>query len=140
MTQPMAISTSNQRAKRMCLILLIALMLAMLPTIATAAGLGISTEKLVERSGVTGSELLISRGSDSWFYIGMGGVHFNPDAPPFQIISLYPFLFMALAILLLLGLFASGVDLKILVFAGILIYMALAFLTPMQQMITDLLR
>ncbi len=129
-------------ARRLCIALLIVCLLILIPTvIVVAAGLGIGdSEKLIQRDGSTGSELLITRGSPSWFYIGTGGVHFNPESPPFQIISLSPLILVAMALLVILGLIAKGITFETIIIVAIFIYILIAMLTGIQLNITDLLK
>ncbi len=138
----MTLALNLNPQKRLCIALAIACLLMLLPTLfVLASGLGIdSSEKLIQRDGSTGSEQLISRGAPSWFYIGTGGTHFNPEAPPFQIISLAPFIFLAAALILLLGFLAKGIDFETLIIVVVFIYILIALLTGIQFNITDLLR
>ncbi len=138
----MTLALSLNPQKRLCIALAVACLLILLPTLfVVASGLGIDgSEKLIQRDGSTGSEILITRGSPSWFYIGTGGVHFNPESPPFQIISLYPLILVAMALILILGLLAKGIDFQNLVIAAVFIYILVALLTGIQINITDLLR
>ncbi len=131
-----------QNARRLCIALIIVCLLILIPTVVVvASGLGIDgSEKLIQRDGSTGSEILIGRGSPSWFYIGTGGVHFNPESPPFQIISLYPLVLVAMSILVILGLIVRRITFETLIIVAIFIYILIAMLTGIQLNITDLLR
>lgn len=142
MDTALALHSTFRNPKRLCIALAIACLLILLPTvIVVAAGLGIGdSEKLIQRDGVTGSEILITRGDSSWFYIGTGGAHFNPEAPPFQIISLIPLLLVAMGILAILALIAKGIDIETMIIIVVFIYLLISFLTGVQINITNLLR
>ena len=119
--------------------------LFLLPTLmvqAEALG-GYVSEKVIGRDGVNDSSLIVGRDgvNNSSLDIVMGGIHFNPNDPAFLIVSLAPLLYVALGIVVILGLFIHGhISFKTLIIAGVAIYLLAALLPGIQEAITGLLR
>lgn len=132
-----------ERYRKIVIWALVGLFCMIWPTFVVADEIGgYDTEKLIGMSGVSPSNLVIGRDgvSNSYLDIAMGGIHFHEDDPAFQIISLAPLLLIACAILLMVGLFTTGLSVQTIVTAVVLIYMLVAFITGIQINITGLLR
>lgn len=66
--------------------------------------------------------------------------YLNPSSPGFQLASIIPMIFIAMAILLIFNMIETGKpNIKVLILIGILIYLTIAFMPTIQSIITGLL-
>jgi len=101
------------------------------------------TQPLIGMNGVNNSGLTVGMNgvtsSDRLIDFGDSG-NLNPNSPAFHLANLLPLIILVVAIFLLLNmLFAEEVQLKNIIFAAVLILIALAFLVSIQSNVTDLL-
>jgi len=101
------------------------------------------TQPLIGMNGVNNSGLTVGMNgitsSDRLIDFGDSG-NLNPDSPSFRLAGLLPLIILVVAILLLINMvFAEEVKLKNIIFAAVLILLALAFLVTIQSNVTGLL-
>ncbi len=131
-----------QRYKRILLLSFIGLFGILVPGVVIADEIGgYDTEKLIGIIGAADSNLVIGRDGNpnSYLDIAFGGSHFHPDDPAYVIVSLVPLLYVAMLIIVLLGLFLSW-NIKSILIAVIAIYVASALLPMIQEGISNLIR
>jgi hypothetical protein len=130
--------------------LFLILILNLIPiTLAIADELGgYVSEKLIGRSGVSDSRLVISRSNTSNSFLdianaaveGIVNPNMNPDSGAYQLNALIPLILMGMFIIMLLGFLATGeFTFASLIAVVVLIYFFYSFLPGIQTMITNLL-
>jgi len=107
---------------------------------------GYVSEKLIGRSGVSNSQLVIGGNSNSLLDIelnsteGTPATHMNPSDPAYRLAAILPTIFVAIAIVLLVGMVLSGtMSLPLLILAVVLIMVGVAGAGAIQEAVIALL-
>lgn len=133
----------NSFSTKLLFIVMLIVCLAILIPSSIALAQAVASQKTVQMSGVNDSDLMVGMSgiASSSLLINYGaGTHFNPHEPVFQIVMLFPIIFIAMALYLILSMFAKGeFDFRIIITVAVIIYVSIILLQSMQVQITDLL-